>query len=269
MVSTFMNDSTTRTRPTRRRRHPRARQASRATRILLRKPLHETRIKATKWAKREHEQVARRQLRMVRESGGGRREDGREAREQEARLRVERLQQRERRARLPATHQYRPVLVLLSSFVVSPAGRIGIVPPHVVVRRRGAQAERRRAPFDAIPVRTHMHTAPGTFARGPGPRPLVAQSTGAVAIAAAAASPEAGAERRAYEAHVVVHAPRVRPRRPGQGRACDAVRVCTELEDTVELGPLHGVCLGFRDDEAMAKVKWGVRTSFTSLQVKR
>src|SRR6266702_5225721 len=144
MVSTFMNDSTTRTRPTRRRRHPRARQASRATRILLRKPLHETRIKATKWAKREHEQVARRQLRMVRESGGGRREDGREAREQEARLRVERLQQRERRARLSAPHQYR-VLLSYSAFVISPSGRIGIVlPPRVVVRRRRAQAERRR-----------------------------------------------------------------------------------------------------------------------------
>ncbi|KAH9025542.1 hypothetical protein EDB85DRAFT_2149749 [Lactarius pseudohatsudake] len=49
-------------------------------------------------------------------------------------------------------------------------------------------------------IRCRLHaTAAGSFARGPGPRPLVAAQT----IPAAAAAPEAGAEPHANEVHVV------------------------------------------------------------------
>ncbi len=113
---------------------------------------------------------------------------------------------------------------------------------HRVDQSRTSPRPSRRAPFDAVSMRAHMRTAPASFAScahawGPGPRPLVAQSTGTIA-AAAATAPEVGAEPRTCEADVLVHAPHVRLR-PEQGRTRDAVRICVELDDMVELGPLR------------------------------
>src|SRR6266702_984054 len=184
---------------------------------------------------------------------------------------MERLQQREHRARLPAVHQYRAVLVLVSLrvifFLAAVTGWIRVVLPHVrVVVRRQAQAVRHRAAFDAVSMRAHACTAPGLFAsradaRGPGPRPLVAQSTDVIA-AAATIAPEAGAEPRADEAHVLVHAPRVRPERVRARR-----RSCLRRAG----GYGRARCTAFPGVKGRRRyVRWTeTRTSFTSLQVKR
>lgn len=91
-------------------------------------------------------------------------------------------------------------------------------------------------PFN-VTAFTHMHTAPRSLALcarvgGLSPRPLVTQPTGA--IAAIATAPKAGAELRADEALVLVHAQRAQNK--GSTRLHDHIRVCVEPEDAVGLG---------------------------------